>query len=45
MCPELPEFEMRFISYDPNGVADYDIGTVATYVCEPDLILVEIAAF
>ena len=29
-----------FITYAPDDVADYDIGTVATYECNPGFILV-----
>ena len=29
-----------FITYAPDDVADFDIGTVATYECDPGFILV-----
>ena len=40
MCPELPEIMNGFITYAPDDEADYDIGTVATYECNPGFILV-----
>ena len=40
MCPELPEIINGFITYAPDDEADYDIGTIATYACNPGFILV-----
>ena len=39
-CPELPAIVNGFITYAPDDVADYDIGTIATYQCNPGFILV-----
>ena len=39
-CDELPAIVNGFIIYAPDDVALYDIGTVATYECNPGFILV-----
>ena len=39
-CPELPPIENGSITYDPDMTPDFDIGTDATYECDPGFILV-----
>ncbi len=33
-CPPLPEIANGVISYFPDNIPDYDVGTTATYMCE-----------
>ena len=39
-CPELLPIVNGFITYGPDDVADFDIGTVATYECNPGFFLI-----
>ena len=39
-CDKPPAIVNGFITYAPDDVARYDIGTVATYECNPGFILV-----
>ncbi len=34
-CPPLPEIANGMISYSPDNTSDYNIGTVASYSCNP----------
>ena len=38
-CPELPAIANGSIIYAPDNMADYDIGTIATYDCDPGFVL------
>ncbi len=38
-CPPLPPIENGMITYSPDLTPDYDIGTVATYVCNAGFVL------
>ena len=40
LCFELPPIVNGSITYAPDNVSDFEIGTVATYVCDPGFILV-----
>ena len=33
LCPVLPGIDNGFITYSPDTVANFDQGTVATYMC------------
>ena len=33
-CPPLPVIANGMIAYGPDTTPDYDVGTVATYVCD-----------
>ena len=39
-CPELELIVNCFITYDPDITPDFDIGTEATYQCDPGFNLV-----
>ncbi len=38
-CPPLPEIANGMISYLPDNTSDYDVGTMASYVCEDGFTL------
>ncbi|XP_064387502.1 uncharacterized protein LOC135335845 isoform X3 [Halichondria panicea] len=38
-CPPLPEIANGMISYLPDNTSDYDVGTIASYVCEDGFTL------
>ena len=38
-CPPLPEIANGMISYLPDNTSDYDVGTMAIYVCEDGFTL------
>ena len=39
ICRTLPDIPNGFITYAPDTTPDYDLGTVATYACNPGFVL------
>ncbi len=38
-CHTLPDVPNGFITYSTDDTPDYDLGTVATYACDPGFVL------
>ena len=39
-CPELPPIANGTITYAPDNMSDFDVGTIATYQCNNGFILI-----
>ncbi len=38
-CRTLPDIPNGFITYSTDNTSNYDLGTVATYACDPGFVL------
>ncbi len=37
-CPPLPSIKNGFVKYEPDGLPNYSLGTLATYACNNGFI-------